>query len=129
MQLDYIANFNEYGENLVRLFDFDKSEAIKFRDLVEDVIVKKKGKLDLSQVDFIEAVNCRLILALFKSDEGILSDDDKTFFCVLTIEAYQKMLELVEPFCQNKTKGYQFLYEVDTPTSFLFSPAGTANLN
>lgn len=125
MELDYIANLNEFGENVVRLYNFDKSEVIKFRDLIQDTIVNRKRKLDLSQVDFIKARNCNLILGLFKTDEGILSVDDQTFYCALTLEGYKNMLKLLEPFCKKETKGYQYLYDIDNPTDFLFSPAGT----
>ena len=34
MELDFIDNINEYGENVVRLYNFDKYEAIQFRDLI-----------------------------------------------------------------------------------------------
>ena len=125
MQLDYIENINEFGENVVRLYNFDKSQVIKSRALINDTIVTRKEKLDLSQIDFIETRNCNLILGLFKTDEGMLSRDNKTFYCALTLESYTKMLKLLEPFCEKETKGYQYLYDVDNPTDFLFSPAGT----
>ncbi len=125
MKLDYIENINEFGENVVRLYNFDKCQVIKFRELIKDTIVNRKQKLDLSQVDFIEKRNCNLILGLFKTDEGILSNDNKTFYCALTLEGYNNMLKLLEPFCEKETKGYQHLYDIDNPTDFLFSPAGT----
>jgi len=125
MELDYIGNINEFGENVVRLYNFDKGQVIKFRALIIDTIVNRKQKLDLSQVDFIEKRNCNLILGLFKTDEGILSKDNKTFYCALTLESYHNMLELLKPFCEKETKGYQYLYDIDNPTDFLFSPAGT----
>ena len=125
MELDFIDNINEYGENVVRLYNFDKYEAIKFRDLIKDTIVDKKQKLVLSQVDFIKTHNCNLILGLFKTDEGIFSVDHKTFYCALTLEGYHTMLKLLEPFCKKETKGYQYLYDIDNPTDFLFAPAGT----
>jgi len=125
MELDYIENINNYGEHVVRLYNFDKSQVIKFRDLIEDTIITKKEKLDLSKVDFIKMRNCNLILGLFKTDEGILSKDGKTFYCLLTLEGYENMLKLLEPFCIKETKGYQYLYDIDNPTDFLFSPAGT----
>ena len=125
MELDFIDNINEYGENVVRLYNFDRYEAIKFRDLIKDTIVERKQKLVLSRVDFIETRNCNLILGLFKTDEGILSVDDKTFYCALTLEGYNNLLKLIEPFCNKDTKGYQYLYDIDNPTDFLFAPAGT----
>ena len=125
MELDYIENINEFGENVVRLYNFDKGQVIKFRELIKDTIVTRKQKLDLSQVDFIEKRNCNLILGLFKTDEGILTKDNKTFYCALTLEGYNTMLKLLKPFCEKETKGYQYLYDIDNPTDFLFSPAGT----
>ena len=125
MQLDFIDNINEYGENVVRLYNFDKYEAIQFRDLIKVTIVERKQKLVLSEVDFIETRNCNLILGLFKTDEGIFSVDHKTFYCALTLEGYHNLLNLIEPFCEKDTRGYQYLYDIDNPTDFLFAPAGT----
>ena len=125
MKLDFIDNINEYGENVVRLYNFDRSQAIKFRDLIIDVIVNKKQRLDLSEVDFIQGRNCNLILGLFKSDEGIFSNDKKLFYCALTMEGYHNMLKLLESFCMKETKGHRYLYDIDNPTDFLFAPAGT----
>ena len=125
MQLDFIDNINEYGENVVRLYNFDKYEAIQFRDLIKVTIVERKQKLVLSEVDFIETRNCNLILGLFKTDEGIFSVDHKTFYCALTLEGYNNLLNLIEPFCEKDTRGYQYLYDIDNPTDFLFAPSGT----
>lgn len=125
MQLDYIENYNGLNENIVRLFDFDKTEAIKFRNLLQTTVVYNKQKLDVSQIDFINTANYNLIFGLFKTDEGILSKDNKNFFCILTMESYIKMIKLLEPFCQKETRGYQYLYDVDTPTDLLFAPAAS----
>ena len=125
MQLDYIDNINAYGDNIVRLYDFDSKEAGKFRQLVQQTLVVNKVPLDLSTIDFIEARNCSLTLRISEEDEGISSTDDQSFFCDLTIEGYQQMISLLEQFCNKETKGYQFLYDIDSQIDFLFSPAGT----
>lgn len=125
MKLEYIEDFNEYEENILRLYNFDKIQAIKFRDLIQDVIVNRKQKLDLSKVDFIENDNYNLILGLFKTDEGIISNDNKNFICALTLDGFKNMLKLLEPFCNKETKSYQYLYDIDNPTDFIFSPSGT----
>ena len=109
----------------MQLYNFDKEEAILFRDLIQTVIVENTTRLDLSTIPFIENRNCNLILGHFKTDEGILSSDHKTFYCALTKEAYIAMINLLEPFCTKETKGYQYLYDIDNPIDFLFSPAGT----
>ena len=96
MELDYIENVNGLDENIVRLYNFNKAEAILFRDLLIDTIINKRQKLNLSQVDFITPRNCNLILGLFKSDEGILTQDNETFFCILTLEGFQNMIKLID---------------------------------
>jgi hypothetical protein len=125
MELDYIENFNGDDENIVRLYNFNKKEAILFRELLVETIITKKQKLDLSQVDFITPRNCNLIFGLFKTDEGILTKDNETFFCILTLEGYINMAKLLEPFCKKESKGYQYLYDIDNPTDLLFCPTAS----
>ncbi|WBX76515.1 hypothetical protein PG911_18155 [Tenacibaculum ovolyticum] len=126
MELDYIENVNGFDENVVRLYNFDKTEAVKFRDLIKETIVEKKQKLDLAEIDFIEARNCNLIFGLFKSDEGILTKDNKTFFCILTLDGFTNMLKLIEPYCNKDSRSYQYLYDIDNPTELLFCPSATS---
>jgi hypothetical protein len=125
MELDYIENVNGLEQNIVRLYNFNKAEAIQFRELIKDTIITKRQKLDLSQVDFITPRNCNLIFGLFKSDEGIITQDNKTLFCVLTLESFITMAKLIEPFCLKESKGYQYLYDIDNPTDLLFCPTAS----
>ena len=125
MKLDYIDSINEYGDNIVRLYEFDSSQAEKFQLMIKQVIIKKRSTLDLATVDFIEARNCNLILRISDEEQGITTSDDKIFFCDMTVEGYEKMVVLLEPFCKKQTKGFQWLYDIDSSTDFLFSPAGT----
>lgn len=125
MKLDYIDNVNEYGDNIVRLYEFDKSQAEKFRIAIQETIIEKKKNLDLSTLDFIYNRNCKLFLRISDEDLGIITSDKKTFFCDLTLQGYVKMTSLLNPFCNRNTIGYQFLYDVDSSTDFLFSPGGT----
>lgn len=125
MELDFIDNVNEFGENVVRLYNFDKQEAIQFRDLIQSVIIDNNQKLYLTEIAFIESRNCKLIMGSFKEDEGIFTLDYETFFCALTMDGYKEMLRLLEPFCKKETKGHSYLYDLDNPTDFLFAPAGT----
>lgn len=126
MKLDYIPNINTYKDDLVRLYDFDKAQAIKFRELIQQYLLYPSKNLELNKVKFIEARNCSLTLRMTETDEGITSENKFNFYCDLTKEAYEKMLLLLEPFCNKETKGYQYLYiDIDNPIDFLFSPAGT----
>lgn len=124
MELDYIENVNEFDEHVVRLYNFNKEEALKFKNLIEEVVIKNKQKLNLSHVDFIKKRNCDLILGLFGTDEGIFTPDNEVFYCALTIEGYQTILKLIEPYCIAEKKSYQYLYDLDNPIQFLFAPDG-----
>lgn len=122
MKLDYIDNINEYGDDVIRLYDFDRSQSLKFRQLVQEFLDTGKQELDLADVDFIEPRNCNLILRISVEDEGIITDDKINFFCDLTREGFKLMLSLLEPFCNRETTGYQYLYDIDSLTDFLFAP-------
>ncbi len=125
MELDYIDHINAYGDNIVRLYNFDKSQALQFCQIVHQRLVVDQKELDLITLDFIQARNCSLVLRLSETDEGITSDDDDAFFCDLTIAGYKNMLALIEPFCKKDSKAYQYLYDVDSLTDFLFTPSGS----
>jgi hypothetical protein len=122
MKLDYIADLNEYGDDVVRLFDFDRFQSVKFRELIEGFVVSGEKELDLATVDFIEPNNCNLILRIADEDEGIITDNKINFYCDLTLDGYKQMLLLLEPFCKRETTGFQYLYDIDSPTDFLFAP-------
>jgi len=109
MELDYIENVNGLEEHVVRLYNFNMAEAIQFRALLIETIMEKHN----------------LILGLFASDEGILSRDQYTFYCILTLKGFANMIQLITPFCTKESRGYQYLYEIDNPIDLLFSPTAS----
>ncbi len=125
MTLDYIHNINAYGENIVRLYDFDMAQAIKFRDALQQSILANQKQLELAKLDFVIARNCSLILRIADEDVGLITEDHIHFYCDLTIKGFEQMYLLLAPFCLRETKGYQWLYDIDNETDFLFSPGGT----
>lgn len=125
MKLDFLDEVNEYQDQVIRLYDFNKEEAAKLKAAIEKTIVEEHASLDLSTLDFIEPVNCRLILHLSEEDEGILTVDNQLFFCDLTLEGYKNMLRLIEPYCIKDTRSFQSLYDLDTQIDFLFTPSGS----
>jgi hypothetical protein len=125
MKLDYIENINEYNDCVVRLYDFNKTEATSLYDIIQQTIIENSDSLDLSTIDFIEVRNCHLTLCISDNDEGISSSETNYFFCNLTITGFLRMLALLKPFCLRETKGYQWLYDIDSSIDFLFSPGGT----
>lgn len=123
MKLEFLDTINEYGDHIVKLYDFDKEEAVKFRQAIQETIIGANKPLDLNSLDFIQPVNCKLILHISDTDEGVFSIDNKTFFCDLTIEGYKEMLRLIEPYCNKNTRSFQMLYDLDTEIDLLFSPS------
>jgi hypothetical protein len=127
MKLDFLEEINEYGDQLIRLYDFDKSEALRFKNAIQESIIENEGSLDLSTLDFIEPINCKLILHIADEDEGILTIDNSLFFCDLTLDGYKNMVRLIEPFCHKETRRSQALYDLDTEIDFLFAPFANAD--
>ena len=126
MKLDYIANINAYGDDLVRLYEFRQAEAEKFRLAIHQTILINQNELNLNSLEFLHSRNCNLTLRIAAEELGITTEDKLNFFCDLTIAGYEKMLVLIAPFCKKDIKNYQWLYDdIDTPTGFLFSPVGT----
>ena len=125
MKLDFIENYNEHSESIIRLYDFDRSEADLFHRAIKLIVIENRKNLDLTTLSFIESRNCYLTLCISDEDTGIISVDKLEFYCELTIEGYQRMLKLIEPFCNKESKAHQWLYDIDNPIDFLFSPAGS----
>ena len=132
MKLEFLDDISDGGrftgvvtDQLVRLFDFDRNQAAMFRQAIHQTIIEKGQSLDLSKLGFVETINCQLTLQLSDNSRGITSPDQYNFICSLTIHDYANMIYLLEPFCMTDSSGYQWLYDIDTPIEFLFSPDGT----
>lgn len=127
--LDDISDGGRYTEidinQLVRIYGFDESEAKAFQDAIQQTIVNDKKSLDLGHLNFVEAVNCHLILRISESNIGLTTINKKDFYCDLTIHEYANMILLIEPFCSKDTNGYQWLYDLLNDIDFLFSPDGS----
>ena len=124
MKLEYLDNINDKGDNIVRLFDFDNVQAEKFRKTIQQTIIGNKNKLDLETLDFVETKNCNLTFRITDTDKGITTKDSKIFFCDLTVDTYNNMINLLEPFCHRQNNGHQWLYDINTPIDLLFSQTG-----
>lgn len=123
MKLEYIKDINGYDEHTIRLSDFDSSQANKFREVI-NLIIDNKTSIELTNHDFIELLNIKLTLRVAQEDLGITTTDYTDFFCDLTIDSYKNISKLLEPFCRKESRGYQWLYDIDTPIGFLFSAGG-----
>ena len=121
MKLEFIKNINGYDEHAIRLSDFNSSQAFTFSETIKRLIIDSENSVDLTTLDFIESVKCHLTLRTSADDIGISTEDNRIFFCDLTTTTYQTITNLLEPFCKKESRGYQWLYDIDTPIGFLFS--------
>jgi hypothetical protein len=121
MKIEFLRNVNEYDEHVLRLYDFDSKQAKAFQDIIRQLI-NLGDAVDLVQFEFMESVNCTLSLQVSAEDEGIVYEGEKRFVCLLTPDEYKNIIKLIEPFCHKETRTYQWLYDLDNPIDFLFSP-------
>ena len=126
--LDDISNGGQFkgvvSDKLIRLFDFDSSEADKFQRAIKDLI-KNDIKITLGSLNFIQSVNCSLTLSIDNEDLGIIRTGQAEFECKLTTDSYKEMVALIQPFVNKESDGYQWLYDNMAEIDFLFSPGGT----
>lgn len=132
MKIEFLNDISDGGRfpyadpnQLVRLYKFNTLQARSLRQTIQKIVIDSNKNICLSTLDFIDAVNCNLTLAISDTDKGIHLVDNRNFICNLTIETYKKMIFLMEPFCERETNGYQWLYDLDTPIDFLFSKDGS----
>jgi hypothetical protein len=132
MKIEFLEDISDGGRfpnadpnQLVRLYDFDNLQANMLKQTIQKVILESNKEIDLTTLDFIQAVNCNLTLQISDIDKGITTSDNKNFVCNLTVGKYEEMVFLMKPFCKKEANGYQWLYDLDTAIDFLFSPGGS----
>ncbi len=134
MKLEYLYELSDKWSffkrlpsvNLIRLYNFTPKEAKKLIDIIKSQILDKQLESNLTAVDFIEPINCSLILQISTTDEGILKiDKQNNFVCRLSLYSYETMTLIMEPFTKPNATGDNLLYNMTTSDiDFLFSVDG-----
>jgi hypothetical protein len=135
MKLDFLDDLTDNGKypdadpgKLLRLYDFNRHEASRIKNLIGTEIILNQTDLDLSTLDFVESLNCTLRFKLSFQNIGIsLPSDGKSFVCELSLEAYQTMEDIIRYFTdENYANGYNWLYHPKADKiDLLFSPKGS----
>lgn len=137
MKLDFLDDLSDggkyasddvYANQIMRLYDFDKNEAVLLRSSIQSLILDGPGTLRVSKLPFVESTNCTLTLRVSEGNEGVKPEDNGNFDCYLNLDGYRKMIDLMEPFCEEEPSGYQsyqWLYDLDCDIDFLFSYDGS----
>ena len=122
MKLEYLES-GAQDCPLIRLYEFDASEASRLRDLFARLAEGASNKIVLEGEPFVTVVGeCRLCLCRGSRDIGIRRAKDG-FECVLTTDAWLEARDKATPFCKDGAVGYQWLNE-DSDISLLLSPSG-----
>lgn len=125
MKLEYLPEINAYNDSLIRLYDFDVTQAVRLQAQISQTIIDRRTELDLSKLDFISSINCNLIFRLSDRDQGISTKDNYLFFCDLTLKRFEEMILIIEPFTKETKKGhFNWLYDLNIPIELLFSADG-----
>ena len=139
MKVEFLDDISDDGHypltdpnRLIRLYDFDLEEALKFRDAIQGKLIDGRKSLKLADEPYITQISCTLELRIAKSDAGITTSDFINFYCDLTSGGYKHMLWMMEPFCDPKNEdayqfqSYQWLYDpAGDAIDLLFSPGGS----
>lgn len=79
--------------------------------------------LAIHELPFVNPSDRTLSFRVNEADAGIIQDSPGHLECRLTRGGYEQMLELMAPFTEG-SRGYAWLYDLDTPIELLFSPSG-----
>lgn len=113
--LEDISGGRKHGDvisnNLIRHYDFDCIEVQTLQQLIQLNILEEKGNLDLSEVNFTEGINYKLILKISDSNSGITFVKKDQFKCLMNIDSYNHMVLIMQPFVENDLDGFNWLDE------------------
>jgi hypothetical protein len=127
MKIDHLTKTNpdHPKDSILRIFDFDVSEACQFRELLLSLADGSATMIDLNSISFVEGVDgCHLFLKVGTGSKGVIVLLKNTFECILTRDDWDVAKDLVEPFCEGNLSGYQWLCNLGTRIELLFSPNG-----
>jgi hypothetical protein len=125
MKLEFLADGSPDCP-LIRLYAFDQSEILRFKDLISTLSLGTATNISLHEQPWINPVDgCTVEMRLGKRDQGIKQIGPSGFECVLTEEGWTDVAFLLEPFCAKELpRGYQWLDERGQ-VSLLISPSGS----
>ncbi len=130
MRLEYIADTTDNGKypdawpaKLIRLFDFDEQENQQLIALLSEKLFGQQTNVELADISFISSLNCRLVLRLSATDDGIIAlSKPHSFACDLCEASYRQLIARM----QHVENDHQWLDESSASViEFLYSAGGT----
>ena len=123
MKLEYVPDGSPDCP-LIRLYEFDQSEARQLRRLVKSLVTGDRQDVALQNEVWVEQVgSCCLNLRPGNRDQGVHQVQGLKFECVLSPNGWSNVEGLLEPFCESNTAGFQWLTR-DGRVALLISQSG-----
>lgn len=95
---------------LIRLYEFDQSEARLLRQLVKSLVTGDHQDVALQNEMWVEPVaGCCLNLRLGTRNQGVREVQPLRFEWVLSPDDWNNVEGLLEPFSESDTSGFQWL--------------------
>jgi hypothetical protein len=92
MKIEHLTNTSPSHpkDSILRIFDFDSSEACQFRKILSKLANGSISEIDLSALPFVTSIGgCRLILKVGARDKGTVQVSKAVFECILTKVAWE----------------------------------------
>lgn len=132
MKLEFLDDITGGGrypladpKELLRLYDFDDFELMTIRHLIKRSLIDRDGQIIISNLDFVNAMNCTLTLGVASEDAGIIltGNNGRDFYGEFCRETYINMVGIID----HLGDGYNWLYDPRTENEidFLISGGGT----
>jgi|SRR5579863_2528274 len=123
MKLEYIHSGSQDCP-LIRLYEFNAAEIASLRALVKSLAGGSLQSIVVDELEGVEAIRgCRMTLRLGMRDEGARHGEVDHFECVLTSLKWHNIEDLLEPFSESNSNGFQWL-DRSGPISLLISRDG-----
>lgn len=123
MKIEYLSE-GSADCPLIRLYEFDSSEAQRLKQLVKSLVAGDRQDVALQNEEWVKPVGeCGLNLRRGDRNQGVRQTQPLKFECVLSPDGWSNVEMLLEPFCESNTTGFQWLTH-DGRIALLISPTG-----
>ena len=123
MKLEYLPDGSPDCP-LIRLYEFNQSEARQLRQLVKSLVTGDRQDVALENEVWVEPVGeCCLSLRRGNRNQGVQQARAPKFECVLSPDGWSNVEGLLEPFCESNASGFQWLTH-DGRIALLISQSG-----
>lgn len=124
MKLEYLAEGSQDCP-LIRLYAFDQPEVLRLRKIALSLANRSSVSMALHDERGVESVSsCKLILRAGAKDIGVVQTAPLVFECTLTPATWGSVKRLIDPFCESKIGGFQWLSD-QGKISLLLSRSGS----